>query len=274
MIEGHSVVFKRLPKAKIAKVFKFLIDDVAKIPNTVPLQISLCERLIQWCKDEKRNYLRHRLEIRLSSLYFQAEKYQEAIKIIDPLLKEIRKVDDKHLLVEIQLVESKIYHSLQNQAKAKASLTAARACANSIYCPPQLQADIDLMSGILNAQDKDYKTAYSYFYESFEAFNSLEDHRAILPLKYMILSKIMTDMSDDVYSILNGKYGLKYMGSALQAMKEITDAHSEKSLKKFQAALLKNEQGFFFLSFKNYKYRGQDRSNFNTPYKLSLRTFA
>ena len=71
----------------------------------------------------------------------------------------------------------------------------------------------------------------------------MEDSRAILPLKYMILSKIMTDMSDDVYSILNGKFGLKYMGSALQTMKDITDAHSEKSLKKFQLALNKHETG-------------------------------
>lgn len=236
-------MFKALPKAKIAKIVKNLIDFVAKIPNTVDLQISLCSHLISWCTVEKRNYLKHRIEIRLANLYFQAEKYTDGLKIIEPLLKDIRKADDKHLLVEIQLVESKINHSLQNLAKAKAALTAARACANSIYCPPQLQADIDLMSGILNAQDKDYKTAYSYFYESFEAFNSMEDPRAILPLKYMILSKIMTDMSDDVYSILNGKYGLKYMGPALQAMKEITDAHSQKSLKKFQVALNTHDAG-------------------------------
>lgn len=31
----------------------------------------------------------------------------------------MRKADDKHLLVEISLVESKIYHSLENYAKAK-----------------------------------------------------------------------------------------------------------------------------------------------------------
>lgn len=74
-------------------------------------------------------------------------------------MKEIRKADDKHLLVEIQLIESKVQHALENLAKAKASLTASRACANSIYCPPLLQAEIDLMSGILNSEDKDYKTS-------------------------------------------------------------------------------------------------------------------
>jgi len=91
--------------------------------------------------------------------------------VIEPLLKEIRKLDDKHLLVEIYLLEAKVHHSLQYCPKSKTSLTAARANANSIHCPPLIQADLDNMSGILLSEDKDYKTAYSYFYEAFEAFN-------------------------------------------------------------------------------------------------------
>ena len=61
------------------------------------------------------------------------------------------------------------------------------------------------MSGILNAEDRDYKTAYSYFYEAYEAFNSLDDPRSLNSLKYMILCKIMTNQTDDVNAILNGK---------------------------------------------------------------------
>jgi 26S proteasome regulatory subunit N6 len=48
---------------------------------------------------------------------------------------------------------------LENQAKSKASLTAARSCANSIFVATSVQADIDMMSGILQAEEKDYKTA-------------------------------------------------------------------------------------------------------------------
>jgi len=49
--------------------------------------------------------------------------YTPAIEILDPLLKEIRKIDDKLMLVELQLAEAKVYHSLENLSKAKVIFT-------------------------------------------------------------------------------------------------------------------------------------------------------
>ena len=42
-----------------------------------------------------------------------------------------------------------------------------------------LQADVDMQSGVLHAEEKDYRTAYSYFYEAFEALSALDDPRAV-----------------------------------------------------------------------------------------------
>jgi len=123
---------------------------------------------VDWCVAEKRTFLKHRIELKLASLYLEVSEPDKAMKIIEPILIEVRKADDKLLLVELYLLESKINHKIKNFAKAKASLTASRANSNNVYCQPGIIAEIDLMSGILYAQDQDYKTSYSYFYEALE----------------------------------------------------------------------------------------------------------
>ncbi|KAK6125670.1 LOW QUALITY PROTEIN: hypothetical protein DH2020_040596 [Rehmannia glutinosa] len=211
--------FSLIPKAKTAKIVRVIIDSVAKIPGTSNLQISLCKEIVQWTRAEKRTFLRQRIEARLAALLLENKEYSEALNLLSGLIKEkIRR--DKLLLVEIDLLESKLHFSLRNLPKAKASLTAARTAANAIYVPPAQQGTIDLQSGILHAEEKDYKTA-------IQAFNALEDPQAIYGLKYMLLCKIMVNQADDVAGIISSpKVGLKYQGPELDAMKAVADAHS------------------------------------------------
>ena len=46
-------------------------------------------------------------------------KFTKGLEITDRILVEARKKDDKHLMVETQLLEAKIFYRLENLAKAK-----------------------------------------------------------------------------------------------------------------------------------------------------------
>lgn len=219
-----------ISKAKAAKLVRSLVDLFLDIEGAgTGIEVKLCKECIEWAKQEKRTFLRQSLEARLIALYFDTSLYSDALTLGSQLLRELKKMDDKNLLVEVQLLESKTYHALSNLSKvnnillcglglflyilfilsrlqARAALTSARTTANSIYCPPKVQAALDLQSGILHAADeRDFKTAFSYFYEAFEGYDSVENSKALTALKYMLLCKVMLGQSDDVNQIVSGK---------------------------------------------------------------------
>ncbi len=236
--EARSVI-SSFAKSKAAKTIRYLIDLFDQIPDATDSQIAALKDSIDWSVKEKRSFLNQSLRLRLATIYFEKKQaYQNALQIINELLREFKKLDDKPSLVEVQLLEAKVYHSLRNLAKARAALTSARTSANSIYCPTLTQAELDNMSGILHAEDKDYKTAFSYFYEAFESYNTQSDEKnSIRVLKYMLLSKIMLNLIDDVKQILSSKYASKYTSKDIDAMKAVSQAYANRSLKEFEQAL-------------------------------------
>lgn len=163
LIEQLKSVLGNFAKSKTAKIIKTLIEYIDEIPDSLDLSIKVTENCINWAVESKLTFLRQSLQLKLASLLHEKTQYQQGLKIITELLREYKKLDDKSSLVEVQLLESQIYHALRNIPKSRAALTSARTSANLIYCPTLLQAELDCQLGILNAEDKDYKTAFSYF---------------------------------------------------------------------------------------------------------------
>jgi len=166
------------------------------------------------------------------------QSYYDALTLINGLLKELRRLDDKLRLVEVQLLESRVYHALGNVPKGRAALTSARTSAASVYTPPLLQAGLDMQSGMLHAEDQDFGTAYSYFIEALEGYHSQDEaDKARSALMYMLLCKIMLNLNDDVNSLLGSKHAQRYAGKGLDAMKAVARAHTNRSLEEYEKAL-------------------------------------
>ncbi|RXN00342.1 26S proteasome non-ATPase regulatory subunit 11 [Acipenser ruthenus] len=92
--------------------------------------------------------------------------------------------------------------------------------------------------GIIHAaEEKDWKTAYSYFYEAFEGYDSIDSPRAITALKYMLLCKIMLNFPEEVQALISGKLALRYAGRQTDALKCVAQASKNRSLADFEKAL-------------------------------------
>ncbi|KAH8045904.1 hypothetical protein JL722_13956 [Aureococcus anophagefferens] len=193
LLSTAAPFFALVAKAKVAKIVRRLLEIVGESgPGTLDLQADLCGRVIAWCVAEKRTFLRQRVECRLVAIDFERAKYDAALTLVNRLLRELKKLDDKQLLVETHLSEARLHAALQNIPKAKAALTAARANGNAVYVGPSLQAQLDEMSGTLHCEEQDYHTAHSYFLEAYEGYDGLDDGRARC-LKYMLLCQILQE---------------------------------------------------------------------------------
>ena len=61
-----------------------------------------------------------------------------------------------------------------------------------------------MQAGIINSQEKDFRTGFSYFVEAFDAFQNFDTPNAVLALKYMLLCKIMSSAAEEVGSLIDG----------------------------------------------------------------------
>ncbi|EIW78728.1 hypothetical protein CONPUDRAFT_92023 [Coniophora puteana RWD-64-598 SS2] len=142
------------------------------------------------------------------------------------------------ILTKAHLFESWVYRGIGNLSKAKAMLTSAQTAANSSYCPLHLQAALNLQSSVLHAKDKNYMTAYLYFFETFKSLSVQGKPTTLNALKYMLLCKVMLNLPEDVTSPLSIKLAVKYVQlHEIESMHAITFAHQNRNLSKFEHIL-------------------------------------
>ncbi|EAN99210.1 putative proteasome regulatory non-ATPase subunit 6 [Trypanosoma cruzi] len=239
--------FSLLPKAKTTRMVRKLFDLIRTSGASLDRQMEVCSDMIAWARQEKRTFLRQRLQHRLAEVQFARNERQESLITLQALLREVRRLDDRALLLDIHLLESRIYYSIQNISKARAALVAARTNANSIYCPPLAQAEIDLQSGVLHAEEHDAKTAFSYLYEAFEGFHQLGDQarQARKALHYMILAKIATDSPDELAALLSSKNVLEYRGQDMDALRGVAEAYNNQDTHFFNRIMQENKDSPF-----------------------------
>lgn len=230
--------FSLITKSRTARIVLGIIGTISKIPGTIDVQISLCKEVVQWARLENRTSLRHRVELRLATALSDNKDHSEAFNILTELTKEATRLDDKSLLVEIHLVETKIHFSLRNLPRAKLAFAAVRTGANAIQVPPALQGAIDFQNGILHIEEKDYSTAYIYFLLALEVCTSLSDHgTAVIRLKYMSLCLIMSNRPHYVELLVSNLWSDSFR-IELDTMKAVADALSKRSLKLFKTAII------------------------------------
>ena len=134
------------------------------------LKIEMCEKNIKWAQTSKLVFLSQRLQVQLAYLlylvcerktnYIQDKQYRPALNLCGFLIRELAKIDDKSLTMELHVTEARIYKDLHDITKAKvrlylcflirqSSLTACKMASLSIYVDPRTQAEIDMLNGIV-----------------------------------------------------------------------------------------------------------------------------
>ena len=66
LLKSNNELFSVIPKAKTAKIVRNILNLVASIPDSLNIQTQLCKDVIDWCKIEKRTFLKQRVEAKVS----------------------------------------------------------------------------------------------------------------------------------------------------------------------------------------------------------------
>ncbi|XBW35090.1 hypothetical protein QEN19_000652 [Hanseniaspora menglaensis] len=265
MLQSQVIIYDNF-KSKISKILKKLLELFNINNENKKLQIVTVEAMIEFANVKQRKFLANTLLIELATLQFHNKNYKLSLEILQKkLISSFKKLDDKSSLIDLYILEFKNYYQLKNFVKAKNSLISCKTIIQSVYVNNLIISELDMLNGIIFCENKDYQTAYSYFYESFNNYyeeyiksssgNAEKSHDKIHQvkvkklyeillslLKYMILCKIMANKVDEIQSI----YSLQAFRDTfketkeLNFIKDVVKAYNDNSLLEFNKILSNN----------------------------------
>ena len=231
----------------LVKLIDKLIAKLKKRKDLLIDLVNISEEITKFCDETNNISMKSKIQTRLAEIYYIHENYSKALDICSKVIYDLKRYEDNLGLIQLLLLESKIYYATNGISKAKASLTSVKTLITKVYVEPKLQANIDMHAGILAAYEKDFNLAYSYFFEAFDVFNipnKKKRNKGLRAFEYMILCKIVGGHLDEVNNVVLSKQGKNYYGPEVEALRSIEAAVKEKSIKLLEDNIEKNKQYF------------------------------
>ena len=231
----------------LVKLIDKLIAKLKKRKDLLNDIVNISEEITKFCDETNNISMKSKIQTRLAEVYYIHENYSKALDICSKVIYDLKRYEDNLGLIQLLLLESKIYYATNGISKAKASLTSVKTLITKVYVEPKLQANIDMHAGILAAYEKDFNLAYSYFFEAFDVFNipnKKKRNKGLRAFQYMILCKIIGGHLEEVNNVVLSKQGKNYYGPEIEALRSIEAAVKEKSIKLLEDNIEKNKQYF------------------------------
>ncbi len=231
----------------LVKLTDKLIAKLKKRKDLLNEIVNISEEITKFCDQTNNISMRSKIQTRLAEVYYIHENYSKALDICNKVIFDLKRYEDNLGLIQLLLLESKIYYATNGISKAKASLTSVKTLITKVYVEPKLQANIDMHAGILAAYEKDFNLAYSYFFEAFDVYNipnKKRRNKGLRAFQYMILCKIVGGHIEEVNNVVLSKQGKDYYGPEVEALRSIESAVKEKSIKLLEDNIEKNKKYF------------------------------
>ena len=231
----------------LVKLTDKLIAKLKKRKDLLKDIENIIEEITKFCDETNNISMKSKIQTRLAEIYYINENYAKAIDICNNVIYDLKRYEDNLGLIQLLLLESKIYYATNGISKSKASLTSVKTLVTKVYVEPKLQASIDMQAGILAAHEKDFNLAYSYLFEAFDVYNipnQKKRNKGLRAFQYMILFKIVGGHIEEVNNVVLSKQGKDYYGPEVEALRSIESAVKEKSIKLLEDNINKNKEYF------------------------------